>query len=438
MLRREVDSYLQAYCRGPVKKCLVIRGARQVGKTFSVRELAKSGIFSSYIEVNFLKNPELCEIFSGSLDTQSLLMAFSVYMPESRFVPGSTLLFLDEIQECPQAITSLKFWAEDGRFRVIASGSMLEMDYKRPTSYPVGSVQYLDMKPLGFREFLWALGMQDSVIDMLKGHVKDCSPVPEGIHEKLMTYLRTYMVVGGMPEVVQNLVDTRNLETVDATQRALLEDYRNDIAHYAPPEIKIKAEKCYFSIPNQLGKENHKFQYSVVERGGSARKFGDSIDWLRNADLVLYCCNVSNVKSPLRSFADEENFRLYPTDIGLLTAMYDFSVKKMILSEQTRASAIGQAKGALVEALVACMLTHTPDRQLYFYKNDSTHMELEFLLSSADGVIPVEVKAGNSRSRSLDRILEKDGVPYGCKLVSGNAGVTGKKRTLPLYMAMFL
>ena len=154
MLRREVDSYLQAYCRGPVKKCLVIRGARQVGKTFSVRELAKSGIFSSYIEVNFLKNPELCEIFSGSLDTQSLLMAFSVYMPESRFVPGSTLLFLDEIQECPQAITSLKFWAEDGRFRVIASGSMLEMDYKRPTSYPVGSVQYLDMKPLGFREFL--------------------------------------------------------------------------------------------------------------------------------------------------------------------------------------------------------------------------------------------------------------------------------------------
>lgn len=439
MLKREADQKLQDFCSSSSHKCLVVRGARQVGKTWSVRKLGNSDLFDSFIEVNFLEQPDLKEIFSGSLDVNSLLLNFSVYMPGHEFIPGRTLLFLDEIQECPEAITSLKFWAEDGRFRVIASGSMMGIDYNRPSSYPVGSVEYLNMKSLGFREFLWALGIKEQVISVLENCCINGTPVPDAIHGQMMKYLRLYMTVGGMPEVVQLYVDQNNMQKVDELQRALLEDYRNDIAHYAPPAVKIKAEQCYFSLSDQLGKENHKFQYSVVEHGGTKRKFGNALDWLYSADLVIACHKVSCVESPLEAFASEDDFRLYPSDIGMLTAMYDYSLKQMLIAEADRTNAkLGQAKGAMYEALIACMLNHKENRKLFYYKNDTTKTEIEFLLSSPQGVIPVEVKAGNNRSKSLDRILKKTDIPYGYKLVSGNVGFAEKKRTMPLYMAMFL
>ncbi len=206
-----------------------------------------------------------------------------------------TLLFLDEIQECPEAITSLKFWAQDGRFRVIASGSMLGIDYKRPNSYPVGSVQYIDMHPLNFKEFLWACGINDALIDILYECFVSKCPVSEPIHRQMLNLLKLYMVIGGMPEVVQTYVDTHNMADVDQKQRAILTDYRYDIAHYVPADDKLKAENCYFSIPDQLSKDNHKFQYSAVLKGGNSRKFGNSIDWLVSADLAYYCKSVPDL-----------------------------------------------------------------------------------------------------------------------------------------------
>ena len=434
MLRRKVSDDLVKWKNKGDRKCLMLRGARQVGKTFSARAFAEEN-FEAFIEINFLKQPTLKDIFKGDLDVNSLLKVFSLYLPEARFVPGKTLLFLDEIQECPEAITSLKFWREDGRFCVIASGSMLGIDYKRPTSYPVGSVDYIDMYPLDFREFLWAAGVSDEIIQILKDSFDSLTPVSEPIHKKMTELLRTYLITGGMPDVVNAYFAGNSAADADEKQRAILNDYKYDIAHFAKAEDKIKAEKCYFSIPDQLSKENHKFQYSVVESGGTARKYKNSVDWLSDANLVYRCVNVSKMSVPLASYRDEKNFRLYPSDIGLLTAMFDYSVKAGLMSGSTQ---IKHAKGGIYEALVADMLIKNGHTDLYFRKNEQATFEMEFLLETEKGVIPVEVKAGNSRSRSLDTMLKKDEYLYGYKLADANVGKAGKKITLPLYMGMFL
>jgi len=365
------------------------------------------------------------------------LLNFSVYMPHAVFKEGETLVFLDEIQECPQALTSLKFWAEDGRFDVVASGSMLGIDYKRPSSYPVGSVDYLDMSSLSFSEFMRALGLGQDIISYLHNCFLNTEAVSAPVHERIMGILRTYLVVGGMPEAVKAFIEQNSIAAADHVQRRILEDYRYDIAHYASAGDKIKAESCYFSLPEQLGKENHKFQYSVVEKGANSRKYGSSIDWLKGADLVIKVSNVDPVYSPLGTHCDESNFRLYAADIGLFTGMFDYSLKAQLLNPDDRILS-GSTKGGLYEALAADLLYKAGHRKLYFSKNEQATFELEFLLENSDGIIPVEIKAGRSRSRSLDTSLKRDIVPYGYKLIDGNVGKDGKKITLPLYMAMFL
>ena len=432
MLKRKIETSLIKWKKEDGKKCLMIRGARQVGKTFIVERFGET--YPSFVEVNFLKNPAYRLIFSGDLDIDTLLLNFSVYMPAAQFIPGKTLLFLDEIQECPEAVTSLKFWAQDGRFDVVVSGSMLGIDYLRPQSYPVGSVTYLDMRSLDFEEFLYASGMQENAVDLLRKCFADKTAVPYAIHDRIMKKLREYLVVGGMPEVVQLYFQENSLSKADQKQRDILTDYRYDIAHYAPPDIKLKAEKCYFSLPDQLSKENHKFQYTVVEKGSNARKYGTSLEWLEAADIVIRCCNVSKPAFPLKNFREDTNYRIYPSDIGLLTGMFPYEMKMRLLENER----IGSAKGGLYEALIADMVMKSGHAELYFRKNKQSTFEIEFLLENEDGVIPVEVKAGNSRSRSLDTMLEREEIPYGYKLISGNMGVSGKKITAPLYMAMFL
>ena len=418
------------------KKCLMVRGARQVGKTYLIRYFGERE-YKNFIELNFLKKAELKHIFSGNLDIKSLLLNFSVYMPDVRFEDGKTLLFLDEIQECPEAITSLKFWAEDGRFDVVASGSMLGIDYKRPSSYPVGYVDYLDMTALGFGEFLLAAGINQDVLDLLSECFKKKTPVPDPVHQKIMDYLRIYIAVGGMPEVVQTYFDSGSVADADAVQRRILNDYRYDIAHYAPADVKIKAENCYFSLPSQLRKANHKFQYTIVEKGTNARKYGSSIDWIKQADLVISACNVDPLFAPLDTHQDNSDFRLYTIDIGLFTSMMDYSLKAQILNP-TAENLSSDTKGGIYEALAADLLYKAGNRNLHFTKNAQGTFEIEFVLERPEGIIPEEVKSGRSRSKSLDNLLKKETIPYGYKLIAGNAGVAGKKITMPLYMAMFL
>jgi predicted AAA+ superfamily ATPase len=435
MLKRTVDDELIKWAESDSGKCLMLRGARQVGKTFSSEQLGKSK-FESVVSVNFLEQPELKSVFTGNLDTNSLIMNFSVYLPSARFVPEKTLIILDEIQECPEAVTSLKFWAKDNRFKVIATGSMLGIDFKRPISYPVGSVEYINMHPLSFREFLYAAGINDDVIGVLEQCCNEYRKVPDAINERMMNLLRQYLVVGGMPEAVSAYFENNSLIEADKVLRRILNDYRYDIAHYASPDIKIKAEKCYFSLADQLSKENHKFQYGLIEKGGNARKFGSSLDWLNNADLTRTSYNLTSLEIPFSSHFDSNNFRLYPTDIGLLVSMYEYMIKGTLLDPSDKVLA-GNTKGGLYEALIADMLIKS-GHDLYYRKNEQATFEIEFLLERPEGIIPVEVKAGHSRSRSLDNLLKKESIPYGYKLIDGNVGKDGKKITLPLYMAMFL
>ena len=441
MLKRKVMTFLEKWKRNPEKKSLLISGARQVGKTFIVRRFAEAN-YTSFIELNFLEDPSLTDIFSGALDWKSILTNIRLVLPQQKVISGETLLFLDEIQECPQAVTALKFLTQEKSIDVIASGSALGISYKQAASFPVGAVDYLDMTSLDFEEFLWAMQIDGDVLSDVQTFFTEKKAVPPGIHRKMTEYLRQYMVIGGMPEVVQKFADTQSYLEADMIQRNIYRSYITDIAHYAPPDVKIKAEKCYKTIPLQLTKENHKFQYKTVESKGTARKFETSIDWLVNAYMAYPVCNVSAVEYPLKAHVKEDNFRIYMNDIGLLISTYDYEMKNVLLhdgmlEEKPENLVMRVAKGGLYEALAADILLKS-GKELYFYRNDAGTIELEFFFETAEGIIPVEIKAGKSSTASLNRILEIGSIPYGYKLSSQNVGVSGKKITLPLYMLMFL
>lgn len=437
MLKRKIIKQLENWKNKEKKKPLVLYGQRQAGKTYACRMLGKE--YSSYIELNFLETPSLRNIFTGDLDITTLIQNIS-FISNYKFIPHETLIVFDEIQECPQAITSLKFWCEDGRFDVIGTGSALGMNYDNNQSYPVGYVEYLKMYPLDFEEFLWANSIDEDQIASLKNCFDHFEKVPSFIHDKMMHLLRLYMVLGGMPEVVQKYISTNNLSEADSVQKQIYLGYINDIARFADPNIKIKAEKCFKSIPLQLSKENHKFQYKEVEHNGTARKFESSIDWLENAYFVKQVNLVTSLSYPLHSV--ENNFRIYTSDIGLLIAYYDFQLKNAILNDRSFSSSnsniiLKSTKGGLYEALVADMLIKKGYEHLYFYKPTES-LEIEFLIENKDGVIPIEVKAGRAKAISLNTVLENPDIAYGYKFCSQNVGKEGKKITMPLYMLMFL
>lgn len=441
MLKRKAIDLLSQWKARDDRKPLIVEGARQVGKTFAVRAFAADA-YASVFELNFLENQGLKRIFEGSLSANDVLAGIRLNFPETAYRPGNTLIFLDEVQACPQAVTALKFLAGDARFDVIASGSALGMLHGQVSSWPVGQVEYLHMHALDFEEFLWAAGVDGEIIDTVRAYRMGEAQIPWAIHEAMMKYLRQYLVIGGMPDVLNAFFPECDYVAADAVQRRIYRDYVADIAHYAEPEIRLKAQKCWQSIPLQLTKENHKFQYATVEHRGTAKKFGASVDWLLGAEMAGKLVNVSKVEYPLKAFELEDQFRLYPTDIGLLICTYDFSLKRALLAEngdmtQTESIVLKTAKGGIYEALAAEMLWKRGMEDLHFYRNTPGTVEIEFLLEGADGVIPVEVKAGNNRARSLNAILQDENIARGYKFADQNSGVAGKKITLPLYMLMF-
>lgn len=324
MLKRKVTHSIKKWINSKNKKCLVIQGARQTGKTYIVERFAEEN-YEEIVEINFKQIPSAMDIFSGDLTVDNMVMAMRFRFPEKKIIPGKSLIFLDEIQECQEAITSLKFWALDNRFDVIASGSLLGIDYKRASSYPVGYVDYLKMYGIDFEEFLWGMGISEDMIMKLCSYLDLKAIIPEAIHSQMMKYFRQYIAIGGMPEAVQKYIDTRDFREVDRIQRSLLQGYQYDIAHYATAEEKVKAEKCYLSLAKQLlDKENHKFQYKEVEHGGRAQKYFSSIEWLLRADMVHLCKRVTDIRFDLDDYARDDFFRAYTTDLSLLMAMKDF------------------------------------------------------------------------------------------------------------------
>ncbi len=435
MLKRKITSDLEEWIRHRNRKCLIVQGARQVGKTYSIERFAKE-YFAETIEINFKETPSASEIFSGDLTVEAMILAMRFRFPDKKILPEKTLVFLDEIQECEAAITSLKFWALDNRYVVIASGSLLGIDYKRASSYPVGYVDYLDMHGLDFEEFLWSMGVNADMVDTLHSFFDSKHALPEAINAQMMGYFRQYTATGGMPAVVSEYVHSKDFREVDRIQKALLRDYQYDIAHYAVAEEKVKAEKCYLSLARQLlDKENHKFQYKEIERGGRAQKYFSSVEWLLRADIIHMCRLVTDIRYDLDDYSRDDFFRAYTTDMSLLISMKDFALKQFIV-ENTLS---GNTKGGLYECAVADTL-YKKGYALYFYKNGTTKKEIDFLIQKEGQVIPIEVKSGNTRATSLNQILQNNkDISIAYKFIDGNIGIAENGViTLPLYMAMFL
>ena len=439
MLKRKAYNELLNWKNKHDRTCLMIKGARQVGKTYLVREFGKNE-YETFIEINFIKNPLLKEIFDGSLDAGTIYKRITANIPEVHLVPGKTLLFLDEIQVCERARTAIKFLAEDGGIDVITSGSLLGLTYsedddpdvEEPESNPTGYEDFITMYSLDFEEFLWANGYDEEKIRILREYFDSGEQIPEVTNMTYEELFREYIVVGGMPEVVADYIINKDFGLVDKIQRRIITDYGFDIGKHAKGAEKIKVKKCYDSIPKQLSKELKKFQYSVVEKGQTRKKYGDSITWLVDSALVHIANNVHEPYIPLLGNSIDGQFKLYINDTGLLCAMYGFETKRTILNNTIK----GNAKGGIYENIIAEGLVKK-GYNLYYYKPDNQH-ELEFLIERGGEVLPVEVKAGNTASPSLNSFIEdfKPSIAY--KLICGQQGSVGVKRTLPHYMILFI
>lgn len=439
MLKRKIYDKFIEWKEMPERKALMVLGARQVGKTYAIRQFGKNE-YQDFIEINFIKNPEYKDIFDGNLDADSIYRKMSAMIKNMKSNSDDMLIFLDEIQVCGNARTALKFLVEDGRYDIIASGSLLGLNYaedgdeqvENPASIPVGYETYLTMYSLDFEEFLWAEGYGGEAIEVLKEYFENIEKIPKVINDKFEQLFREYIIVGGMPEVVNDYANNHDFTRVDKIQQRILRDYRFDISKHAKGAEKVKVNKCYDSIPVQLARELKKFKYSTVEKGQTRKKYGGSVQWLVDSSLVHPCYNVINAELPLVANAREDQFKLYINDTGLLMAMYGYDTKLAVMQNKIK----GNAKGGIYENIIAESLVKQ-GYKLYYYKPDDSN-ELEFIIEKNGEIVPIEVKAGNNATVSLNTFVEKYKSQLAYKLVTGNIGKNEEKVTIPHYMVLFI
>ena len=454
MLKRKIEQKLKDWKAAENRRPLIIKGCRQCGKTFSVLNFAKKN-YKHVVYLNFYENPDYASVFAGALDVDTIVMMLSALLGRKAvFESGSTVLILDEIQECPEARTALKFFRTDGRYDVIGTGSlpgvkgygkepksvpvgsetvidMYPLDFE---SVPVGSETVIDMYPLDFEEFLWANGIADPVIEMLKKCLEKEVPVPEALHSRMRQLLLQYAVVGGMPDAVQTFVDTKRMDEVLQIQRDIVRSYEDDMIKYAEKKDKSRIRECFQSIPKQLSRENKKFQYSVVKKGSTASKYAGSLQWIEDAGIIVRCYNLNITELPLDGNAKEDVFKVYMSDCGLFVSMLEDGTQYDIL----RGNLHGY-KGAIFENLIADIFGKMGRKLYYFHKVSG--LEVDFVIRYKGQCTLVEVKAATGNTKSTRTILhhpEKYHVSHAIKLGDSNVGRDGQLLTLPLYMAFLL
>lgn len=436
MLKRKIEESLINWKNTANHKPLIIKGCRQCGKTFSVMDFAKKH-YKNVVYLNFYENPDYAAVFAGSLEIDNIILMLSALLGSAAvFEAGKTVIILDEIQECPDARTALKFFRIDGRFDVIGTGSLLGVKGygKEPKSVPVGSETVIDMYPLDFEEFLWANGIAESIISMLTHHLETETPVPEALHNRMKQLLLQYTVVGGMPDVVQTFVNTRQMDEVLRMQRDIVRSYEDDMVKYADKKDKSRIKECFQSIPRQLSKENKKFQYSVVKKGSTAAKYAGSLQWIEDAGIISRCYNLSITELPLDGNAEEDVFKVYMKDCGLFVSMLEDGTQYEIL----QGSLYGY-KGAIFENLIADIFAKMGRKLYYFHKNSG--LEIDFVMRYKGKCTLVEVKASTGNTKSTRTILnhpEKYHVYHAIKLGDYNIGRSEQMLTLPMYMAFLL
>ena len=431
MLKRKIERKLLAWKENKDKNCLLVKGARQVGKTYSINKFAKEN-YENYIYINFDENENYKAIFEDNLDIDTIIRQISIRIPNAKIVPYKTLIFLDEIQNCPRARTALKFFSMDKRFDVIASGSLLGINYKEVPSYPVGYVEHLEMTSLDFEEFCWANGIPEEAFNELKKYFEKKEHVPIAIHEKMLELFKNYIVVGGMPRVVADFIENMNYQNVLKIQRDILNDYNDDIIKYADGQEKPKTRACFLSIPKHLAKDYKKFRYGLIEKNGTSRKFAGSLMWLYDAGIINFCYNLSIPELPLEGNARNEIFKVYMRDTGLLVAMLEDGSAKDIIDGN-----LGIYKGAIYENVIADIFTKLGKRLYYFEHN--SQLEIDFFIRYNNKATAIEVKsAENTKAKSLTSITNNWHVEQGIKLSTKNISVKDNIINYPLYMAIFL
>lgn len=422
----------------------MIKGIRQCGKTYIVQNFAHEN-YESILYMNFILEPDKKVAFAGNLDVDTIILNLSAMIPNSRFINGETCIILDEIQECPEARTALKSFHLDCRFDVIATGALLGVEgygdknkklknKDKESSVPVGFETVINMYPLDFEEFLWANGINDSVIDTIKSCFKQEKQVPEGVHQAMMNLLYRYVITGGLPEVVNCYLETKNIELIYKLQRTLLAGYEEDMVKYADDSDKPNIRECLDSIPRQLAIENKKFQYSIVKKGGRASQFTGSLQWLEDAGIIRRCYNTTLPQLPLEGNAITDCFKVYTTDIGILISMLDYGTQEDIL----RGNLMGY-KGAIYENLMADFLCKS-GQKLYYFRKDSG-LEIDFLVRYDGECVLVEVKANTGKAKSMNTVLKNKGtyhINHAFKLGNYNIGRAGAVLTIPLYMGFLL
>ena len=436
MLERKIDAYLSNWKSNPQRKPLIVKGARQIGKTESIRAFGKAN-YESVIEINFVLEKKFRAIFDDGYEVDTIIKNISLREPSLNFIPHKTLLFFDELQKCPDCATSLKSFCLDGRYDVICSGSLMGIYYEEIESNAVGFKEDYDMHSMDFEEFLWAKGYRRDQIEDLYRHMMEMQPFSQLEMDTFMDIFREYMTLGGMPEVVKKFIDNGHFGGTLKLQRQLLKDYEEDITKYASQTDKAKILAVYNHISTFLAKENKKYQITKVAKGARNREYIGAKDWLSQAGVVNVCYCLNNVELPLKGNYNPEYYKLYYHDTGLLIASLDEEAQEDLRANKN----FGAYKGAIYENIVGEMLIKSGYEQLYFYRHDNPSLEMDFFVRDADSLIPVEVKAKDGATASLNNLIKWDSYPdvkYGIKLGYKNIGWNGQFYTFPYFVTFLL
>lgn len=434
-LRRKIDTFLTAWKQNPDRKPLIVKGARQIGKTRSIEWFAKQN-YSSVIQINFIEQKKYCNIFNDGFEVNSILKNISLLNPETEFIPGRTIFFFDELQACPNCATSLKFFKLDGRFDVICSGSLMGINYNEIESNSVGHKEDYEMYSMDFEEFLWANGYSDDFIDELYRHMLEVTPLATLQMDVLFGLFRDYATIGGMPEVVNTYVKNKNFSGTLGIQKQLLKDYEEDISKYVDGLDKAKVKAVYNHISTFLAKENKRFQITKIAKNARNRDYIGCVDWLSDAGVINVCYCLNRPELPLKGNYDPKLYKIYYKDTGLLIASLDEEAQEDLRANKN----LGTYKGAIYENIVGDMLVKQ-GYNLYYYHSDKPAVEMDFFIRDTNSLIPIEVKATDGSTASLNRLLNDNNysdVKYGIKLGYKNIGFNGKFYTFPYFLTFLL
>lgn len=435
LLRRKIDRDLASWRSNPDRLPLIIKGARQIGKTESIRKFAREN-YAHVVEINFVLQKQFRGIFEDGFQVDAILKNLSLIAPDFPLVPGETLLFFDEFQACSNCATSLKSFKQDGRYDCICSGSLMGINYREIESNSVGYKEDYEMHSMDFEEFLWAKGYQEGQIADLYRHMLELEPFSRLELDTMFENFREYMVLGGMPAIVNSFVKNKNYSGTLKMQKQILLDYEEDITKYAGGLDQGRILNVYRKIPVFLGKENKKFQISKVERGARSREYMGTVEWLENAGIVNVCYCMAQPELPLRGNYNPDYYKIYFRDTGLLIGSLDDEVQEDLRFNKN----FNTYKGAIYENIVGDMLVKQ-GYPLYFYRNEKGTLEMDFFVRDRDSLIPVEVKAADGATASLNRLIQEEAygdVKYGIKFGMKNIGYNGRFYTFPYFLAFFL